>query len=101
MAYSKRSGLCDDLATTQARLDDTQATSQMVECGSVASDHPPRLWRVRDRLAEDDVRRLITRYHEGATGRELAHEFKIGLTNVKRLLREHRARQRDRRHDTT
>ena len=93
ISYSKRSDFCDELATTLARLSDAE---QAAESTSVSSDHSPRLWHVRDRLTENDLQQLTTRYHEGATGRELAAEFKIGLTNVKRLLREHKARRADR-----
>jgi len=42
------------------------------------------------------VQLLITCYHEGATLKELSAEFKIGLTTVKRLLREQKARRKDR-----
>ena len=64
---------------------------------SVNSEHESRPWRVADRLSEDDLQSLIKRYHNGVTRRELAEEFKIGMTTLKRLLREHHARLGNRR----
>jgi hypothetical protein len=52
---------------------------------------------VCDRLAPENITHLIERYHAGATAKELAAQYSIGLTDVKRLLREHRARRKDRR----
>jgi len=52
------------------------------------------MWRVRDRLDDAGVRRLISAYRDGATTRQLAEQFSIGMTSVKRLLREHQVRRR-------
>ncbi len=63
---------------------------------SVSCERAPGPWRIRDRLTPADVQLLITCYHEGATLKELSAEFKIGLTTVKRLHREQKARRKDR-----
>jgi hypothetical protein len=52
------------------------------------------MWRVRDRLDDAGVRRLTSAYRDGATTRQLAEQFSIGMTSVKRLLREHQVRRR-------
>ncbi len=62
---------------------------------SVRSGRAPQVWRVSDRLNGTDVQRLISCYRDGVTVRELAEQFKISMTSVKRLLREHRARRKD------
>jgi DNA-directed RNA polymerase specialized sigma24 family protein len=86
MAYSKRPDLLFDLARAVERL----CGAGVDEPGgvrSVRSEQAPRVWRVRDRLSEADIRSLISRYQEGVTARELAEYFNIGMTSVKRLLR--------------
>ena len=92
--YSKKSWLADDLSRVLLRLAPTQA-DQPDERLSVSSEHAPTMWRIRDRLTPDDIQLLIACYREGASLRELAAEFKIGLTNAKRLVREHGARRKD------
>jgi hypothetical protein len=95
-SYSKKSWLSDELAQTPHRLERVQSDSAKPPRLSVSSQQPPRLWRVRDRLSESDIQRLMTRYHEGVTGRELAQEFNVGMTNLKRLVREYGTRRKDR-----
>lgn len=55
---------------------------------SVASIRQPRRWRLHDRLSDTDEQRVIAQYQDGTTLRELVSEFDIGLTSLKRLLRE-------------
>jgi len=61
----------------------------------VRSVHDPRVWRVSDRLDGTDIQRLISGYRGGMTVHQLAEQFKISMSSVKRLLREHRARRKD------
>lgn len=61
---------------------------------SVHSGRQMRTWRVTDRLSDTDVSRLASEYRDGATARQLAEQFAIGMTSVKRLLRERRVRRR-------
>ena len=83
-AYSKRLDLLSALVSAVERL---RAKDAEPETGrSVRSEQAPRVWRVRDRLSEADIRNLISRHQEGVTARELAEHFNIGMTSVKRLL---------------
>ncbi|WP_130348430.1 hypothetical protein [Herbihabitans rhizosphaerae] len=92
MAYSNRSDLLVDLLKAVDRLQRAGA-APVSERRSVRCERVPRVWRVRDRLSEADVRELVSAYLSGVTARELADRFAIGLSSVKRLLREHGARR--------
>lgn len=85
-AYSKRSDLLFDLARAVEWLGG-EGVGESGGVRSVRSEQAPRVWRVRDRLSEADIRSLVSRYQEGVTARELAEHFKSGMTSVKRLLR--------------
>jgi hypothetical protein len=87
MAYSKRSNLRDELSTVLSRLGSHQSEYSATISRSVANGHPPKLWRVSDRLTTEDIDQLVKRYQTGTTARELAAEYKIGLTSIKRLIR--------------
>jgi hypothetical protein len=95
MSYSKRRDLSDELSQAIRQFGQVQAGTHTDGSASVSSEHAPRLWRVADRLTAEDVQRLIVSYNEGATAQKLAADFTIGVTNVKRLLREHGARRKD------
>jgi hypothetical protein len=60
---------------------------------SVRSEQAPRVWRVSDRLSEADLCRLVCCYRAGTTARELAEQFNISKSSVKRLLRERGVRR--------
>lgn len=94
MAYSKRLDLLFDLVSAVERLRGSDA-GEFDGPRSVRSGHTPRVWRVGDRLDGTDVQHLISCYRDGVTVRELAEQFKIIMTSVKRLLQEHRARRKD------
>jgi DNA invertase Pin-like site-specific DNA recombinase len=51
---------------------------------------------VSDKVTDEDVRRLLERYRSGVTARKLVEEFGISESSVKRLLRKHGARRKDR-----
>jgi DNA-directed RNA polymerase specialized sigma24 family protein len=92
MAYSKRPDLLFDLARAVERLCGG-VVGELGEVRSVRCEQAVRLWRVCDRLSAADIDSLIARYRQGLTTRELAEHFKIGMTSVKRLLREHGVRR--------
>jgi hypothetical protein len=101
--YSNRSDLLDDLTKTLERVQKERRTGSSEEEAELEAEgllravRSPQVWRIHDRLTSDDIARMIEDYHAGATLRELAARYSIGLTNVKRLLREHKARRKDRR----
>ena len=45
-------------------------------------------WQVVDRLSVEDIKALVEAYIAGTTARELAVQYGIGMTTVKRVLRE-------------
>ena len=47
-----------------------------------------RRWRLVDRLGERVIDELLRDRRQGATQRELADRYDIGLSSVKRILRE-------------
>lgn len=92
IAYSKRLDLLSELvgAVERVRVED----GERPETGrSVRSGQAPRVWRVSDRLDEADLCNLVSGYRAGTTARELAEQFNISKSSVKRLLREHGIRR--------
>lgn len=92
IAYSNPSDLLFGLLRATEQLNAT-SLGLSAEARSVSSGRQPRVWRVRDRLDDAGVQRLISGYQGGATARQLAEQFGIGMTSVKRLLRENRVRR--------
>ena len=86
-AYSKRLDLLSALVSAVERLRakdaDEPETGRSVRC-----EQAPRVWRVSDRLSEAELHSLVSHYLAGITARELAEQFKISKSSVKRLLRE-------------
>jgi DNA-directed RNA polymerase specialized sigma24 family protein len=87
IAYSKRLDLVSALVSAVERLRAEDADEP--ETGrSVRSGQAPRVWRVSDRLSEPDLCSLVSGYRGGTTARELAQQFNISKSSVKRLLRD-------------
>jgi DNA-directed RNA polymerase specialized sigma24 family protein len=87
IAYSKRLDRVSELVSAVERV--RVGDGQKPGAGrSVRSDQAPRVWRVSDRLDEADLRSLVSGYSAGTTARELAEQFHISKSSVKRLLRE-------------
>jgi hypothetical protein len=81
-----RQDLADALVSTVQQLREAQAeTSQPVS--SVRSAQTPSRWRVRDRLSEADMERLIVAFTAGTSKRRLAEDYGISESSVKRLIR--------------
>jgi len=59
-----------------------------------------RRLRITVRLTAEDKWALIDSYHRGATSRALAEQFRLGMTSVKRILRDNNARRKDQRRPT-
>lgn len=92
--YSNRSDLQERLAIAARRTPDKEPQDRESAGEVTSNDRPPRVWRLRDRLSNDGVQDLIERYRFGVTMRELAAEFKISKSSVKKLLRENGIRRR-------
>lgn len=53
---------------------------------------PERVSRVSDRLSEAEQQALIASFQAGTSKQKLAERYGIGMSSVKRLLREHGVR---------
>ena len=87
IAYSKRLDLLSSLVSAVGQL--RAADAYESERGrSVCSEQSASVWRVSDRLSETDLCSLVSSYRAGTTARELAEQFNISKSSIKRLLRE-------------
>ena len=66
----------------------------------VPEDHLPTVtgnvaavWRISDRFTPGDIDTLIAAYLAGSTVKQLAEQYRIGTTTVKRLLKKRGARK--------
>jgi hypothetical protein len=57
---------------------------------------PYKAWRVQDKLSDDDVQALLNDFSAGTAKHVLATRYSISLSSVKRLLRQHGVRRRQR-----
>lgn len=90
--YSNRADLLERL--TEARSRARQRGGEDPDSHPIAvSGRASGVWRVRDRLTEDDVQVLIADFLAGTSKRELAARYELGLTSVKNLLRKHGVRR--------
>lgn len=90
--YSNTPELLHDLrATLRALTEPDDLDSELRAAEQVAKP-----WSMDERLTKDQVGEIICRYHAGALGQELANDFHISLSSVRRLLRKHGARLKDR-----
>jgi hypothetical protein len=100
LQYSNRPSYLVDLQYTLAHL----KKAQLAPPGKRRSvSGPPRnaqKWAMDERLAEGQVAEIIRQYRAGKIGKELAAEFKISLSSVRRLLRNNGGRLKDQRQPT-
>ncbi|WIG58344.1 MAG: hypothetical protein OJF49_001090 [Ktedonobacterales bacterium] len=55
-----------------------------------------RIWRIRDKLSEQDIVRLIVAFKVGAPKQVLADHYGIGMKSVKKILRQYGVKKRSR-----
>lgn len=91
--YSNRSDLLKHLVSVLERIsEETPASDEAPQLAS--ADGPrPQAWRVSDRLSSADIKILVTSYLAGGTIRDLAEQYGISTTSVKRVLRASGARK--------
>ena len=90
--YSNRADLQQRLAEARSRA--SQRAGQEPEShASTVSGRVPGVWRVRDRLTDEDVQRLIGEFLAGTSKRVLAERYAIGFSTVKNILRKHGVRR--------
>ena len=94
--YSKRPDVGVDLKRARYRLAKAIKVDEPAERQSVASTgRKPRVWSVEDRLPPEKIAAMIEDYRSGSTGREVAEKYEISLSSVRRLMRKHGARLKD------
>ncbi len=90
--YSNRADLQERLAEVcrkaRERSDHDDEDPDMGVRGQTA-----RVWRVRDRLTDDDVQLLMAEFLAGTSKRVLAGRYKLSLSTVKNILRKHGVRR--------
>lgn len=91
--YSNRPELLNPLVRVMSMIhtepsDTTHHDRPSVEGANVVP------WRISDRFAAHDIDVLIAAYRSGQTAPALAKRYDIGLTSVKRLLRDRGVRKR-------
>jgi DNA invertase Pin-like site-specific DNA recombinase len=90
--YSNRADLLERLteARSRARLrgGEDPDNHQITVSGRTSG-----VWRVRDRLTDDDVRVLIADFLAGTSKRELAGRYDVSFSTVKNILRKHGVRR--------
>lgn len=91
--YSNRPELLNSLVSVLGKIKDGTADDSQPASASVCGKQPG-VWRIGDRLTDQDVAALLDAYRRGTTAFSLAAHYGLGLTTVKRLLREHGVRRR-------
>lgn len=91
--YSNRDDLLKPLVSVLERISEESPASDEEAQPASADGSSPQAWRVSDRLSSADIKILVRSYLAGSTIRELAQQYGISTTSVKRVLREHGARK--------
>jgi DNA invertase Pin-like site-specific DNA recombinase len=92
-AYSNRPDIADDLAILRHKLEQASRDEQPIGRQSVQREQPPSERRVGNRLTHEDIGRLIAAFVSGTPKRQLAEQYGISESSVKRLLRRHDIRK--------
>lgn len=87
LSYSKRPDLATDLETVVNQLSRALSRSQPVRRISVHSEAPPRAWRIADRFDEAELRTLVVNFQAGLSIMQLAAQYGISRSSIKRLLK--------------
>lgn len=90
--YSNRPDLQERLA--EAKLRASARAGQEPDSHAVTvGGRAPGVWRVQDRLTDDDVQRLIHEFLAGTSKRVLAERYAVSFSTVKNILRKHGVRR--------
>ncbi len=92
--YSNRADLQERLA--EARFRARQRGEQEPDNHVVTvSGRASSVWRVQDRLTDDDVQALIGEFLTGTSKRVLAERYAVSFSSVKNILRKHGVKRAD------
>ena len=89
--YSNRADLLERLQRVAVRAG--SLGEQAYEDGDTVRGRTPRVWRVRDRLTDDDINGLIADFLAGIPKRVLAEQHGVSFSTVKNILRQHGVRR--------
>lgn len=90
--YCNRADLLERLTETRSRARQ-RGGEDLGGHTLTVSGRASGVWRVRDRLADDDVLVLITDFLTGTSKRELADRYAVSFSTVKNFLRKHGVRR--------
>jgi uncharacterized protein (DUF433 family) len=85
--YSNRADLQERLAQASRRVACVEFQDQEQQVSSVSAQ-ASGVWRLRDRLTDENVRAIAERFQAGTSKRELAAQFDLSMSSVKNLLRQ-------------
>jgi transcriptional regulator of aromatic amino acid metabolism len=90
--YSNPSHFLKPLVSVLRKIKSGAMDADLSGFGTVQGKQPS-VWRLVDRLSEQEVAALLDTYRAGTPSRVLAVRYSISPTSVKRLLREHGVRR--------
>jgi hypothetical protein len=90
--YSNRADLLERLTETRSRAR-LQGGEDPGSHTTTVSGRVSGVWRVRDRLTDDDVLVLIADFLAGTSKRKLADRYDVSFSTVKNILRKHGVRR--------
>lgn len=90
--YSNCSDLQERLQQARLRAGERVSKQQEPDDGSVRG-RAAVVWRVRDRLSDDDIAEIIERFQAGTAKRVLAAQYELSVSSVKSLLRQRGVRR--------
>ena len=94
--YSRRLDVGDDLKRSRYRLTKAVAADTPSKRLSVTSTgRKPRVWSMEERLSPETIVAMIADYHAGSIGKEIAEKYGVSLSSVRRLMRKHGGRLKD------
>jgi hypothetical protein len=90
--YSNRSDLQERLDKAHHIAHERRGPSQGSD-GDFVSGGASDVWRLSDRLSEEDVEEIILLFLAGTPKRVLAEQFGASLSSIKALVRQHGVRR--------
>lgn len=90
--YSKHSALSDDLSRCLHRVAKADVARPPVRLSARSTGKSARQWRVGDRLTEVEIGKIVALGHDEVSKVQIAEQFKISHSSVKRILTAHGVR---------
>jgi DNA-binding NarL/FixJ family response regulator len=90
--YSKHPALSEDLNRCLRRIRGSDTSRRPVRLSVRSTGRSERQWRVRDRLTGAEIGKIVALGREGVSKVQIAEQFKISHSSVKRILAVHGVR---------